>query len=92
MPAANPPARAPPLPLLADEKYHHPVSPGSGITLLYLVLLFVHFKIAAALSDRSYKKFVQTHTVTWLKDCPAVPKSAYTLEKFMKPLLKEVKP
>jgi hypothetical protein len=85
-----PPAQAPPLPLLADEKYHTLVSPTSGITLIYLVLLFVHFKIAAALSDRSFKKFVHTHTITWLKNCPQVPATAYTLEKFMKPLLKEV--
>jgi len=66
--------------LIADEKYHTPISPGSGITILYLVLLFVNFKISATLSDRNYVNFVRTHTVTWLKDCPAVPTTAYTLE------------
>lgn len=76
--------------LIADEKYSTVISPSSTISLLCLVLLFASFKIAAALSDASYKKFVQTHTTTWMNDAPSVPKSTYMLEKFFKPLIKKV--
>jgi hypothetical protein len=81
----------PPPSLIANARYTDKIKPGSGISMLVLVLLFMQHKIQEGLSDNGFQRFIKTHKLTWLRDVHDFPFTKWKMKQYLKPLLKTVR-